>query len=278
MSTGYPILLAHGIARFDALWHPLLAWTHRHISALDRWSDQFQYFRNVASHLRANGFLVEHASVSFAAGVDRRAQELAGEVLRVMSRTGAKKVHIIGHSMGGLDARHMIVDLDMARNVKTLVTIGTPHLGTSFADWGLDRRTAEHQRGNYFIETLKPFLALDGLYDLTRRSCQAFNDRANIREMKNDVRYVAYAATQEREHVFAPLQFSWDIINREEGANDGLVSKTSQLWTEFSEGHDFPFNADHLNECGWWDSNEADRRQEFEASVLDLYLEIARSL
>jgi triacylglycerol esterase/lipase EstA (alpha/beta hydrolase family) len=42
-------------------------------------------------------------------------------------------VHIIAHSMGGLDARHLIVDIvTMADKVGTLATIGTPHLGTSF--------------------------------------------------------------------------------------------------------------------------------------------------
>ena len=48
-------------------------------------------------------------------------------------------VHLIAHSMGGLDARYMISCLDMADHVLTLTTLGTPHRGTSFADWGVSR-------------------------------------------------------------------------------------------------------------------------------------------
>jgi len=38
-----------------------------------------------------------------------------------------RKVHLFAHSMGGLDARHMITHLGMANRVRTLTTIGTPH-------------------------------------------------------------------------------------------------------------------------------------------------------
>ena len=39
--------------------------------------------------------------------------------------------------MAGLDARYMISKLGMADKVATLVTIGTPHRGSYFADWGV---------------------------------------------------------------------------------------------------------------------------------------------
>ena len=48
----------------------------------------------------------------------------------------ARKVNIIAHSMGGLDARYAIAKLGLADRVASLVTIGTPHLGTPLANLG----------------------------------------------------------------------------------------------------------------------------------------------
>ena len=44
-------------------------------------------------------------------------------------------LHVIAHSMGGLDARYAIRNVpQVADRVKTLVTIGTPHRGSPVAD------------------------------------------------------------------------------------------------------------------------------------------------
>ena len=45
-----------------------------------------------------------------------------------------KKIHIIAHSMGGLDSRYMISKLGMADRVLSLTTISTPHHGSPIAD------------------------------------------------------------------------------------------------------------------------------------------------
>lgn len=45
-------------------------------------------------------------------------------------------MNLIGHSMGGLDARYLITHLQPeAFTVKTLTTIATPHRGSAFADY-----------------------------------------------------------------------------------------------------------------------------------------------
>ncbi|MFB6282401.1 MAG: esterase/lipase family protein [Halobacteria archaeon] len=45
-----------------------------------------------------------------------------------------QEVDIIGHSMGGLDARHCVEERDGAEYVDDLVTIATPHQGTEVAE------------------------------------------------------------------------------------------------------------------------------------------------
>ena len=289
----YPIILAHGIARFDFL----LNYFTKSFDALGlNWvsaNDGLHYFKGIASYLRAHGFDVYHSSVAFAAGVEQRAEDLHQEVNKVLSLKNQEKVHIIAHSMGGLDARHMIVNHDMSAKVSSLTTIGTPHLGTSFADWGL-----AHQ-GDEFIKIIGNVIDIAGFKDLSTGACSAFNEKARDQEASNSVVYRAYAASEKQKLVFTPLQKSWDIIHDNEGDNDGLVSVTSQLWqsqvvtaqgtTKHIEQKLFPVGADHLNEIGWWDLNEMRNLdwwktsivtaiREYELRIKNVYLDIATHL
>ena len=292
-NTKYPIILAHGIARFDFLLNYFNNTFNLLGLNLGSANDGLHYFKGIASHLRAHGFDVYHSSVSFAAGVERRAEDLRNEVNKVLGLKNQEKVHIIAHSMGGLDARHMIVKLNMAAKVSSLTTIGTPHLGTSFADWGL-----AHQ-GDEFIRIIGFVIDLGGFRDLARGACSAFNQQAQEQEATNSVVYRAYAASQKQKLVFTPLQRSWDIINDSEGDNDGLVPVSSQLWqsqlvtpqgtVKQIEQKRFPVGADHLNEIGWWDLNElrelawwktsiVNAIRDYEGRIKDLYLDIATHL
>ena len=199
--------------------------------------------------------------VGFAEGVQDRAKDLAKAVQAVLDETGAAKIHIIAHSMGGLDSRHMIVDEKMQDAVATLTTIGTPHLGTRFADAGLDAG------GEEIIDRVLRDLRMDftGVKDLTGESRERFNQRAAPSEASNPVHYITYSASQALEHTFKALKLSWKVIDKKEGDNDGLVSITSQKWTERLKGENvekkveqfaFPIEADHLNQLGWWDIDE----------------------
>ena len=252
-----PIILAHGIAPFDRI-----------LREPSRGPDDRQhYFRGVASHLRAEGFDVEHSDVGFADPVQRRAADLKSEVDRLLAEWQVDRAHIIAHSMGGLDARHMIVDHGMADKVASLTTISTPHLGTSFADLAnrfLIRR---------LLKRLEGVVAQTGFRSLTIGACGKFNVRARHAEATNSVAYRAYFSSQPRRRVFSPLQPSWRYIRRHErrdayaGANDGLVSVASQQWTPLLAPNGgglakrvvqapFPVNVDHLNAVGWWDPSE----------------------
>ena len=83
---------------------------------------------------------IHRVRVSPSASLRTRATELA-EFVAATAPAGAP-IHLIGHSTGGLDARLFIapgVDLgrqdvdDMARRVRTLVSVATPHYGTPLA-------------------------------------------------------------------------------------------------------------------------------------------------
>ncbi len=58
------------------------------------------------------------------------AGRLAETVEALCAETGYERVHLIGHSMGGLVARYYVQCMDGDQRVHTLVTLGTPHSGT----------------------------------------------------------------------------------------------------------------------------------------------------
>lgn len=265
------IVLAHGIARFDILREILV----NNGTIPD--NDNLHYFKGIATHLRANGFNVLTTAVDFAGPIDDCARELAEQIKRVNN-----KVHVIGHSQGGLNGRHAIVDHGVADRVAMLTTINTPHNGTSFADFGLSTL------GRLFIEVARPVINLEGFKDLTLARRRQFNLRAADGEAKNAVVYRTYSASEERQRIFLPLRPSWKVIReREGGENDGLVSVESQNWADRIVASDgtqktiqhfsFPFGADHLNVCGWYDPAEHSDPAEYEARVKDVYLQIAKT-
>ena len=285
-----PIVLAHGIARFDFLLEVLRKKANLPDTGL---SDRFQYFKGIKTHLEAHGFRVFHPNQDFAGAVDFRATELKARVEEVLASTGAEQVHIIGHSMGGLDARHMIVDKGMAGRVASLITIGTPHLGTVLADHVIGHG------GELLMDLLRRVINLEGFADLTLNACESFNRRAEDSEARNNVVYQTYASFEDRHLVFAPLIPSWILIHDHEGRNDGLVPFKSQQWRRelvASDGvrkqvaqKEFPVPADHLNQIGWWDPQETlnpkllftpilKQAADYERTIKDVYLEIAQNL
>lgn len=257
-------------------------------------ADSRHYFKGIKSHLEQHGHLVRHSKVSFAAGVETRAAELSEQVKAILAETGSEQAHLIAHSMGGLDARHMIIEADgMAGRIKTLTTIGTPHWGSPMADHLLEQGLSD------WVSALSKIIDLEGARDLTRQACESFNRKAEPIEAENDVVYMTWASSSRE--VFRPLQAATEIIEEAEGPNDGLVSVTSQRWKavlsgpntdKFIRQHDFPVPADHLNQLGWWGPADFEapfrslsvisewkrRFREAEENAKALYLRIANEL
>jgi len=62
---------------------------------------------------------------------------VADKIEGVCARYNLDRFHIIGHSKGGLVARHYIQSQGGDRRAKSLITLGTPHLGTPTAAIGI---------------------------------------------------------------------------------------------------------------------------------------------
>ena len=61
------------------------------------------------------------------------AHELAERVEQICAETGNERVHVVGHSLGGLIARYLVQRLGGDRRIQSLVTLGTPHQGSRWA-------------------------------------------------------------------------------------------------------------------------------------------------
>ena len=65
--------------------------------------------------------------------VARGAEDLGRHIERLCEQTGHDRIHVVGHSLGGLIARYHVQKQGGDRRVQTLVTLGTPHQGSLWA-------------------------------------------------------------------------------------------------------------------------------------------------
>ena len=218
-----PIVLAHGLLGFSRVQFAGMTLA--------------SYFNRIPEFLSAVGNRVLQPAVPPTGSIRRRGQALKDEIRRLV---GSERVHVIAHSMGGLDARWMITALDMSEQVVSLTTLGTPHRGTVFAD----RSVGFASRWRLFGGLRTLGIPDEAFFDLRTDRTQTFNvTTPDVPE----VRYFSVAGEPSREAMLPVLRFSYDLIADVEGPNDGLVSVTSATWGESID----VWNADHVNMVGW---------------------------
>jgi triacylglycerol esterase/lipase EstA (alpha/beta hydrolase family) len=84
------------------------------------------------------------------AGIEHFAGQLAARIDAICAATGAARVAVIAHSMGGLVARAYLRRVGAAR-IARLVTIGTPHHGSMLAWTFAGRCLAQMRPGNPWL-------------------------------------------------------------------------------------------------------------------------------
>lgn len=107
-AAGTPIILVHGIV------------------------DNRSVFTLLRRALRRRGFgrVVTVNYSSLTGDIRVLADRLGTLVDELCEETGYERVHVVGHSMGGLVARYYVQRLGGDQRVHTLVTLGSPHEGT----------------------------------------------------------------------------------------------------------------------------------------------------
>jgi triacylglycerol esterase/lipase EstA (alpha/beta hydrolase family) len=138
-AQGLPVLLVHGYGCNSGYWHSM--------------SEALQK-ANIAHHA------IDLEPVI--GGIDEYVPLIHRGIESLCNETGFDKVVIVAHSMGGLASRAYLRDHGCKR-IARLITLGTPHHGTSLAHFGVGlnthqmRWTATEQEGlaSEWLRTLK---------------------------------------------------------------------------------------------------------------------------
>jgi triacylglycerol esterase/lipase EstA (alpha/beta hydrolase family) len=129
-ATAPPVLLLHGYGCNSGYWVHL-------IPMLDR---------ACISHATLDLAPVTGAIDAFVPLVEER-------VAALLAATGAARVVIVAHSMGGLVARAWLSDHGIDR-VARVITLGTPHHGTTLASFGIGANARQMRRGGAWLAAL----------------------------------------------------------------------------------------------------------------------------
>lgn len=230
--TQYPIVLAHGMSGFDSLF-----------GVVDYWP-------GIVTALESGGAEVFVTEVSQFNQSEARGAQLLAQVEEIVAITGEAKVHIIGHSHGGFDARYVAAmrpDL-----VASVTTVGTPHQGAELADFVRDV-VDEGSLGETVLAgvagglgtllallsgTSNPQDPVAALESLTSDGAAAFNAAypqglpAQVcgqgPELVGGVRYFSWSGTRSLTNVLDvsdPLMGMTSLVYGED--NDGLVGRCS---------------------------------------------------
>ncbi|MCW2599116.1 MAG: hypothetical protein JWM02_945 [Frankiales bacterium] len=108
VAAGTPIILVHGLV------------------------DNRSIFTLLRRALRRRGFgrVLTFNYSPFAQDIRTVAAHLGQLVERTCEETGYERVHVVGHSLGGIIARYYVQRLGGDAHVHTLCTLGSPHTGT----------------------------------------------------------------------------------------------------------------------------------------------------
>lgn len=213
--TAYPLLLVHG-AGFRDLKIPV-------------------YWGRIPNVLRAHGADVHFGEQDCWASTETNARALCERIDAILSETGAKKVNILAHSKGGLEARMAASSLGYGDRIASITMIGTPHRGS--------KTFTKFLRAPRVLFSIAAFavnnwirLVGDRKPDF-RRVCEEFavSHMEQFNAENPDVPGVFYqsvAGVMKRPFSDINLSTANFVLNRIEGPNDGMVSLESAAWGE----------------------------------------------
>ncbi|TGK11988.1 lipase [Leptospira fletcheri] len=248
LAGAYPIILSHG----------LFGWGTDSSGVISIIS----YWGGMDSYLTSQGATVYAPTKTAAQSNEVRGAQLASKINVYMAANGFTKVHILGHSQGGLDSRYAISNLGLSSKVSTLTTLNTPHRGSPIADI----------ISNVLPDWIKPFVsavlgvvvqlvygggqqdALAALGSLTTSGTALFN---SYTPNSSGVKYYSYGSyitiPDLIQHplmgILQPACAAGGLFNGQGATCDGLVPYSSLKWGTFNGGPDYGIlttGVDHL--------------------------------
>ncbi|MFZ5756610.1 MAG: esterase/lipase family protein [Pseudomonadota bacterium] len=126
----YPLRIVHDLMPFRAQ-----ARGETPILLVHGWGANSACFLVIQLWLKWRGYKNVYAVSYTPPVIDARklARQLARHIDSALAATGAQKVHIVAHSMGGLLTRYVIRHHGMADRIDKVITLGSPHMGSKLA-------------------------------------------------------------------------------------------------------------------------------------------------
>ena len=130
-SVQLPVILVHGVLVNDGVW--------------------FSMRRYLARQAVAAVYTINYGPPY--GDIEHFAEQLGAKIESVCATTGAARVFLVCHSMGGLVARAYLRQRGPGR-IEQIITIGTPHHGSVFARGIIGRCLAQMRPGNAWLAEL----------------------------------------------------------------------------------------------------------------------------
>ncbi|PPQ64484.1 hypothetical protein CVT26_002023 [Gymnopilus dilepis] len=233
LSPRNPVVFCHGLLGFDNVTiGPSIA------------PLQVAHWRGIKEVLEENGTEVLITRVPATSSPKERAKVLEEKISSVYP---GRSVHLIGHSMGGLDCRYLTTHLTYRKfQVLSVTTIATPHRGSAFADHFLNTVGKERMPQVLSLLDMLPNGGGDGsaFEALTIESMRKFNEETPD---VPGVKYFSWGAVYEP-GLIDTWKWPHSVILEKEGPNDGLVSVESSKWGTYLGTLS---QVNHLDLVGW---------------------------
>lgn len=130
---GQPVVLVHGLYHNDAAWF---------------------LFRRRLARAGLTNIRPFHYN-SFLRTAPELVYELVGHILQVAADNPGRRVALVGHSLGGILLRAAVCDERLAGRPACLVTLGSPHQGSTLAGLALGRLGRSLRPGSGLFERLE---------------------------------------------------------------------------------------------------------------------------
>ncbi len=249
----HPVLLCHGYGAIASLVKPAPLY-------------------DVAMLMRTHGVPAFAPNIVPYAKIETRAARWVRLIHKIRERTGAEKLNVIAHSMGGLDMRCALSKLGAAPNVHSYTSICSPHRGSSLAELGLNTPDSIRDKIGSFLDWMGTHVypteksdALGSVEQLTRKYItEIFNPQMTDVQ---DIPYYSYSSAVGKgtEHAINVItRYQNNHIYEHEGLNDGMVSVQSAQWGQ----HKGTTHLSHFEQMNL--RIKADRKPLFESFWLEV--------
>lgn len=212
--TGTALICLHGYLSYPVRW---ICW---------------RGYQPLFDEMRRRGVEVLTPQLKPTGRIEQRAQQ-AADLLAAMPPQ--RRVLILAHSLGGLDARFLASRLDPERRIKAIITLMTPHRGSVLAEQAL--------LANEPLSWLLRRLDRGGLAQMTRNAVAEFNKQNPNRA---DIHYASLLAQRPPRELPLLARGLGGTLAKFEGPNDGQVAVRAAAW---GEAHG-PVRADHWELIG----------------------------